>query len=88
LMIPRVERSKELVKCQVSKQYELQRAKPCRPPELNVFSLLAKQVAARDWGACVPARSSSVMTCLARDYVGRVQQNTWARERGVVQKLV
>ena len=29
----------------------------------------------------VPTRSSVVMTCLARDHVGRAQQNTWTRER-------
>jgi len=29
----------------------------------------------------VPTRSSGVMTCLARDYVGCAQRNTWARER-------
>ena len=34
----------------------------------------------------VPTRSSGVMTCLARDYVGRAQQNTWTRERRIVQK--
>jgi len=27
----------------------------------------------------IPTRSSGVMTCLARDYVGRAQQNTWTR---------
>ena len=31
--------------------------------------------------APVPTKSSGVMTCLARDYVGRAQRNTWARER-------
>ena len=29
----------------------------------------------------VPTKSSGVMTCLAREYVGRAQWNTWARER-------
>jgi len=29
----------------------------------------------------VPTRSSGMMTCLARDYVGHAQQNMWTRER-------
>ena len=29
----------------------------------------------------VPIRSSGVTTCLASDYVGRAQQDTWTRER-------
>ena len=33
------------MKRQVSEQYERQRAKPRRPPDLNLFSLLAEQVA-------------------------------------------
>jgi len=34
----------------------------------------------------VPTRSSGVMTWLARDYVGRAQRSTWARERWMVQR--
>jgi len=55
-------------------------------PEIQPFSLFAEQVAAQDWGACVPTRSLGVMTCPARDYVGRAQLNTWTRERRMVQK--
>jgi len=59
------------VKCQVSKQYERQRARPRRSSEIQLFSLFAGQATAQDWRACVPTRSSGVTTCLVSDYVGR-----------------
>ena len=34
----------------------------------------------------VPTRSPGMMTCPASDGVGRAQQDTWTRERGMVQK--
>ena len=54
------------MKCQISEQYERQRARPRRSPKIQPFSLFVEQVATQDWGACVPTKSSGVMTCLAR----------------------
>ena len=45
---------------------------------LNYRMKLQKQI--------VPTRSPGVMTCPASDSVGRAQQGTWTRERGMVQK--
>ena len=48
------------MKCQISKQYERQRTRPRRSPEIQLFSLFAGQ-------ACVPIRSPGVTTCAGLD---------------------
>jgi len=48
-----------------------------------VFDLIKSEAvpAEKSFTLSVPTRSSGMMTCLARDYVGRAQQNTWTRGR-------
>ena len=59
------------MKCQISKQYKRQCTRPRRSPKIQLLSLFAGQATAQDWGACVPIRSSGVMTWKVSDYVGR-----------------